>query len=86
MFDYELPEELIALRPLAERGFGRLMVGDPQSGIVSSSVSELPQFLSEGDLLVFNNTQVIPARLRGHKAGEGQFGAVELLLLHPRLS
>jgi S-adenosylmethionine:tRNA ribosyltransferase-isomerase len=83
MFDYELPEELIALRPLAERGFGRLMVGDPQSGIVSSSVSKLPQFLSEGDLLVFNNTQVIPARLRGHKAGEGQFGAVELLLLHP---
>jgi S-adenosylmethionine:tRNA ribosyltransferase-isomerase len=79
-FDYPLPAELIAQSPLAERDASRLLVLKRSSGRVThSEFRELPAFLEPGDLLVLNDTRVIPARLFGQKALTG--GRVELLLL-----
>ncbi|MBQ7677467.1 MAG: tRNA preQ1(34) S-adenosylmethionine ribosyltransferase-isomerase QueA [Lachnospiraceae bacterium] len=78
-FDYELPEELIAQDPLADRSSSRLMCLDRASGAVSHHIfSEITDFLKKGDCLVINNTKVIPARLFGRRESGGQ---VELLLL-----
>jgi S-adenosylmethionine:tRNA ribosyltransferase-isomerase len=69
-FDYELPDELIARYPTAERRDSRLLVvGDRMD---DRRFAELPQFLNAGDLLVFNNTRVINARLRGRKESGGK--------------
>ena len=64
-FDYQLPEELIAVRPPAERGTTRLLVLDKRTGAVQDSFyRQLPDSLKPGDLLVINNTKVIKARLQ----------------------
>lgn len=79
-FDYDLPEELIAQTPLHDRSSSRLMFVDRQSQAIShSSFTELGAFLRPGDLLVLNDSRVIPARLliRRKSGGRG-----ELLLLH----
>ena len=77
-FDYELPPELIAQAPLAERSASRMLVLDAAArSITDSSVRALPQWLRRGDLLVLNDTRVWPARLLGRKDSGG---AVELLL------
>lgn len=77
-FDYTLPTELIAQCPLAERGASRLLVLDPaQPAPIDSEFKALPQWLRAGDLLVLNDTRVLPARLFGRKSSGG---AVELLL------
>jgi len=69
-FDYPLPPELIAQRPLDERDASRLMVLDRAAGTFSDrAFRELPRLLHPGDLLVFNNTKVFPARLLGHRRG-----------------
>jgi S-adenosylmethionine:tRNA ribosyltransferase-isomerase len=69
-FDYPLPSELIAQRPLPERDASRMMVLDRAAGrFTDSAFRELPQVLSPGDLLVFNNTKVFPARLLGRRRG-----------------
>ena len=69
-FDYPLPSELIAQRPLLERDTSRLLVLDRAAGAFQDrAFRELPQILSPGDLLVFNNTQVFPARLLGRRRG-----------------
>ena len=69
-FDYALPAELIAQRPLAERDASRLMVLDRAAQrFEDRSFREIPQILQAGDLLVFNNTKVFPARLLGHRRG-----------------
>ena len=82
-FDYELPEELIAQRPADPRDSARLMRLRRDTGRIEHRVfSELPQILAPGDLLVLNETKVLPARLIGVKAGSG--GKVELLLLRRR--
>ena len=63
-FNYELPEELIAQQPLAERSASRLLTLDGATGAVADrQIRELPQLVAPGDLLVFNDTRVIPARL-----------------------
>jgi len=81
-FDYHLPEELIAAVPPARRDSSRMLVLYRSSGkLEHSSISNLPQYLDPDDLLVLNNTRVIPARLLGYKATTG--GQIELLLLHP---
>jgi S-adenosylmethionine:tRNA ribosyltransferase-isomerase len=68
--DYPLPEELIAQRPLAERDATRMMVLDRAvQTIEDRQFRELPEVLRPGDLLVFNNTKVIPARLLGRRRG-----------------
>ena len=79
-FDYELPEELIAQDPLADRSSSRLLVLDKETGAVRHDVfRNIKNELRPGDRLVINNTRVIPARLFGTREGTG--GAVELLLL-----
>ena len=78
-FHYELPESLIARYPAPERSASRLLHLDGASGaIVDRHFRDLPSLLRAGDLLVFNDTRVIPARLHGHKLTSG--GKVELLL------
>lgn len=82
-FDYELPSGLIAQRPAEPRDSCRLLVVDRASGQMDHRVfSDLPEYLREGDLLVANDTRVLPARLKGSKAETG--GAVEVLLLRER--
>jgi len=77
-FAYELPAELIAQTPPAERTAARLLLLDPRSGAcVDRCMRELPELLQPSDLLVFNDTRVLPARLFGHKASGGR---VEILL------
>lgn len=78
-FDYHLPEELIAQRPLGERDRSRLLCLDRRSGARSHRVfRELPRLLDRPSLLVVNDTRVFPARLLGHRTSGGR---VELLLL-----
>jgi S-adenosylmethionine:tRNA ribosyltransferase-isomerase len=77
--DYELPAELIAQQPLDQREQARLMVVERRSGKIGHSrFYKLPGELREGDLLVLNNTRVIPARLAARKESGG---SVELLLV-----
>lgn len=77
-FDYDLPAELIAQEPVEPRDRSRLLVVGPQ--LQHRSFHDLPQLLSPGDLVVFNRTRVIPARLHGRKSTGGR---VEVLLLRP---
>lgn len=76
-FDYELPPGLIAQEPSAQRTASRMLCLDP---LRDSRIAELPQQLLEGDLLVFNDTRVIPARLLGEKDTGGR---VEILIERP---
>jgi S-adenosylmethionine:tRNA ribosyltransferase-isomerase len=77
-FDFELPPELIAQAPLAERSASRMLLLDvPAQSRENHLFRELPDFLRAGDLLVFNDTRVLPARLYGHKESGG---AVEILI------
>lgn len=69
-FDYELPPELIAQRPLQERDASRMMVLDRAAQTFSDSAfRSLPEILAPGDVLVVNNTKVFPARLLGRRKG-----------------
>lgn len=77
-FDYTLPPDRIAQEPVVPRDHSRLMVLDRQKLTVSDRhFYDLPSFLQAGDVLVLNNTKVIPVRLHGHKTTGGQ---VEILL------
>lgn len=77
-FDYALPDELIARFPPARRRDSRLLVADAESGrVVDSEFRHLASLLRDGDLLVFNDTRVIPARLHGRKSSGGR---VEVLI------
>ena len=79
-FDYYLPPELIAQTPIEPRDHSRLMVLNRADGSIEHHrFFELPDYLKAGDVLVFNDSRVIPARLKGRKVGTG--GKVELLLL-----
>ena len=81
LFDYHLPEEKIAQHPAEKRDHSKLLKVDKQAKIepVDYMFYDLPSLLSEGDVLVLNNTKVIPARLFGTKRGTG--ATIELLLL-----
>jgi S-adenosylmethionine:tRNA ribosyltransferase-isomerase len=80
-FDYALPEVLIALRPVRPRRASRLLVAAGDA-IADSTVARLGDWLERGDLLVFNDTRVVPARLRGVRRRVGGAGAeVEATLL-----
>ena len=77
-YDFVLPRELVASRPLPDRAASRMMVVDRRSGAISHRMfRELPEFLEPGDLLVLNNSRVIPARLLTDD------GKIELLLFAP---
>ena len=82
-FDYPLPAELIAQTPAEPRDSARLLVIHRNSGELEHRVfRDLGEYLRPNDVLVRNDTRVVPARLRGRKAGTG--GKVEALLLRPR--
>ena len=79
-FDYELPEELIAQQPLAQRDASRMLVLDrSQRQWMDTNFAAIPEYLQPHDVLVLNDTRVFPARLEGKRVPSG--GAVELLLL-----
>ena len=84
-FDFHLPPERIALRPAEPRDAARLMVVEPGVAIRDEMVKALPSLLRRGDMLVFNDTRVIPARLCGQRVRDGSDVAVEATL-HRRLS
>ncbi|WP_369602456.1 tRNA preQ1(34) S-adenosylmethionine ribosyltransferase-isomerase QueA [Hahella sp. SMD15-11] len=78
LFDYHLPDELIARRPMPERSASRLLALDAATGAIAHArVAALTEWLRPGDVMVFNNTRVIPARLFGRKATGGR---VEMLV------
>jgi len=80
-FTYELPPELIAQQPLAERSASRLLTLDGATGALADrQIRDLPELVSPGDLLIFNDTKVIPARLFAIKESGGK---VEMLLERP---
>ena len=79
-FDYELPSDRIAQVPIVPRDAARLLVDRGSSGTEHRTVGDLPELLAPGDLLVVNDTRVVPARLRlTRRTG----GAAEVLLLEP---
>lgn len=78
-FDFELPEELIATHPVEPRDAARLLVVDDEGDLKHKSFRDLPDLLEPGDLLIVNDTRVIPSRLTGRK-GEGR---VEVTLVTP---
>ncbi|MGH7879367.1 MAG: S-adenosylmethionine:tRNA ribosyltransferase-isomerase, partial [Candidatus Binataceae bacterium] len=82
--DYDLPEALIAHEPIAERDQARMLVLERRSGqIEHSRFYKLTRHLGEGDLLVLNDTRVLPARLIVRKETGGE---VELLMVRPAAS
>lgn len=75
-FDFDLPEHLIAQHPPAERGGSRLLAALPDSPLRDCTFADLPEFVAAGDLLVFNNTKVMKARLFGQKTSGGRVEAL----------
>ncbi|MGE5566983.1 MAG: tRNA preQ1(34) S-adenosylmethionine ribosyltransferase-isomerase QueA [Parcubacteria group bacterium] len=84
-FDFDLPDEAIALRPANPRDSARLLVVRPGEELSDLHVRDLPELLRAGDALVFNDTRVIPARLMGVRVREDSTVAVEATL-HRRLT
>jgi S-adenosylmethionine:tRNA ribosyltransferase-isomerase len=80
LFDFALPPERIALRPVRPRDAARMLVVRSEGAFEDRGVRDLPQLLRAGDVLVFNDTRVIPAQLEGRR-GEAKIGAT----LHKRL-
>lgn len=82
-FYYDLPEELIAQKPLSNRDHSRLLVYNRADGTIEHKIfKDIIDYLNPGDALVINNTKVIPARLFGQKLATG--AAIEVLLLNRR--
>ena len=80
-FEYSLPPELIAQAPLPQRSASRLLLLDGKSGrCADHAIASLPDLLAPGDLLVFNDTRVVPARLAARRASGGR---VEIFLERP---
>lgn len=80
LFDFELPPERIALRPVRPRDAARMLVADGDAAFADRHVRDLPGLLRQGDVLVFNDTRVIPAQLEGMRGG-ARIGAT----LHKRI-
>jgi S-adenosylmethionine:tRNA ribosyltransferase-isomerase len=87
LFDFELPPERIALRPVVPRDAARLLVVRPGASVLleDSTVRALPGLLRAGDTLVVNDTKVIPARLSGRRIGRGEAEPAIEATLHQRL-
>lgn len=86
IFDFDLPEALIALRPAEPRDSARMLVVHQDGRLEHARVSDLPKFLRRADILVVNDTKVIQARLRGVRQRSGGSDAKIELLLHRRLA
>jgi S-adenosylmethionine:tRNA ribosyltransferase-isomerase len=83
-FDFHLPEERIALRPASPRDSARLLLVEPGAPLRDLQVRDLPGLLRAGDVLVINDTRVIPARLKGFRVRGDSRIAVEATLHQPR--
>jgi S-adenosylmethionine:tRNA ribosyltransferase-isomerase len=87
LFDFDLPEERIALRPAEPRDSARMMVVREDGEIAHARIRDLPEFLRAGDLVVVNDSKVVRARLRARRPGRGAGeGAAIEILLHKRLA
>ncbi len=84
LFDFDLPEERIALRPAAPRDAAKLLRVHPQEGLSDHIARDLPDLLEPGDALVFNDTRVIPAQLEGSRNRDGATATISATL-HMRL-
>ena len=84
LFDFDLPEASIALRPAEPRDAARLLVVSPGDGLSDRVIRDLPGLLRPGDALVFNDTRVIPARLHGIRTRPGAPGQRTEIMLHMR--
>src|SRR5690348_15677388 len=84
-FDFQLPEELIALRPASPRDSAKMLVVREDGLLEHAQVCDLPRFLNAGDALVLNDTKVIAARLRGFRTGRAGTEPRIELLLHRRI-
>src|SRR5215469_15826199 len=71
MFDFALPEDRIALRPVSPRDAARLLVIRPGGVLEDRAVRDLPDLLRPGDAVVVNDTKVLPASLHGRRIGRG---------------
>ncbi len=80
-FDFELPEERIALRPASPRDAARLLVVRPGEAFDDRTVRDLPELLQPGDVLVFNDTKVIPGQLRGRRTRDGHTAKLVVTLI-----
>ncbi|MBZ0162374.1 MAG: tRNA preQ1(34) S-adenosylmethionine ribosyltransferase-isomerase QueA, partial [Notoacmeibacter sp.] len=85
LFDFSLPEDRIALRPASPRDSARMLVVEPGRGLDDRTVSDLPDLLRTGDVLVFNDTRVIPAQLEGIRQRDGNSSSVSATL-HMRVA
>ncbi len=87
LFDFDLPQDRIALRPIAPRDAARLLVvrsgAEPELG--DRCVGDLPDLLRAGDVVVVNDTKVVPARLKGRRIGRGEVEPAIEATLHRRL-
>jgi S-adenosylmethionine:tRNA ribosyltransferase-isomerase len=81
LFDFDLPEDRIALRPKLPRDASRLLVVRPHARFVDAFVRELPGFLKPGDALVLNDTRVIAAELHGERVRDGSAAGVAVTLI-----
>ena len=84
LFDFELPEERIALRPVRPRDAARLLVVKPDAPFGDRHVRDLPGLLRAGDMLVLNDTKVIPAELHGERTRDGSAAGISVTL-HKRI-
>ncbi len=87
LFDFDLPQDRIALRPVSPRDAARLLVVQPDGmpELADHGIRDLPDLLRPGDALVVNETRVIPARLTGRRLGPGGEGPRIEATLHRRL-
>ncbi|TGR60286.1 tRNA preQ1(34) S-adenosylmethionine ribosyltransferase-isomerase QueA, partial [bacterium M00.F.Ca.ET.194.01.1.1] len=85
LFDFDLPEERIALRPAEPRDSAKMLVVEPGKGLEDRTVGDLPSLLRAGDVLVFNDTKVIPAQLKGIRRRGEAMAQVEATL-HMRVA
>ena len=85
LFDFDLPPERIALRPVSPRDAAKMLVVDGAAPFADRQVRDLPDLLRAGDVLVVNDTRVIPAQLEGERIREGASGAAIGATLHKRL-
>lgn len=86
LFDFDLPDELIALRPANPRDSARLLVVREDGSAEHAHVRDLPEFLNAGDALVLNDTKVFPARLRGVRTGRNDTEPKIEIMLHRRIA
>ena len=85
LFDFDLPEDRIALRPAEPRDAARMLVVRPGDGTHDRAVRDLPSLLAAGDALVFNDTRVIPAQLTGLRRRDGSVAQIDAML-HMRVA